>query len=58
MARLMGVTPPTASEHLAILRGAGLIESIRAGRTTTHEFTGAGRSLLDAASPRPGPPTD
>ncbi|MEU6847862.1 DUF5937 family protein [Streptomyces sp. NPDC046716] len=53
VARLMGVTPPTASEHLTILRDAGLIDSSRAGRTTTHELTEAGRGLLDAASPRP-----
>ncbi len=53
VARLVSVTAPTASEHLAILRDAGLIESSRAGRTATHELTEAGRALLDAASPRP-----
>ncbi|MEU0567280.1 DUF5937 family protein [Nonomuraea sp. NPDC005983] len=53
VARLVGVTVPTASEHLAILRDAGLIDSSRAGRTATHELTKAGRALLDAASPRP-----
>ncbi|WP_318213268.1 DUF5937 family protein [Streptomyces sp. SCL15-6] len=52
VARLVSVTPPTASEHLAILRDAGLIDSSRAGRTATHELTKAGRALLDAASPR------
>jgi DNA-binding transcriptional ArsR family regulator len=52
VARAMGVTTPTASEHLAILRNAGLIDSSRAGRTATHELTNAGRALLDAASPR------
>ncbi|MFI5659902.1 DUF5937 family protein [Streptomyces sp. NPDC051684] len=52
VARLVNVTPPTASEHLAILRDAGLIDSSRSGRTATHELTKAGRSLLDAASPQ------
>ncbi|MGW7261419.1 DUF5937 family protein [Streptomyces sp. NPDC054834] len=53
VARLVNVTTPTASEHLAILRDAGLIDSSRAGRTATHELTQAGRALLDAALPRP-----
>ncbi|WP_196453121.1 DUF5937 family protein [Planomonospora sp. ID82291] len=55
VARLVGVTAPTASEHLAILRDVGLIDSSRAGRTAAHELTEAGRALLDAASPRPWP---
>lgn len=50
VAVLVDVTPPTASEHLAILRNAGLIDTSRTGRTATHELTEAGRSLLDAAS--------
>lgn len=53
VAGLVSVTAPTASEHLAILRDAGLIDSTRAGRTATHELTAAGRALLEAASPRP-----
>jgi DNA-binding transcriptional ArsR family regulator len=53
VARLVSVTPATASEHLTILQGAGLIDSSRSGRTVTHELTNAGRVLLDAASPRP-----
>ncbi|GAT65348.1 arsR family transcriptional regulator [Planomonospora sphaerica] len=53
VAGLVGVTAPTASEHLAILRDAGLIDSSRTGRTATHELTEAGRALLEAASPRP-----
>jgi DNA-binding transcriptional ArsR family regulator len=52
VAGLVGVTAPTASEHLATLRSAGLIDSSRSGRTVTHELTTAGRALLDAASPR------
>ncbi|GLW75081.1 transcriptional regulator [Kitasatospora phosalacinea] len=50
VAGLVGVTPPTASEHLAILRDAGLIDSSRVGRTVTHELTEAGRVLLAAAA--------
>ncbi|WP_217709072.1 ArsR/SmtB family transcription factor [Nonomuraea rhodomycinica] len=53
VAGLVNVTAPTASEHLAILRDAGLIDSSRAGRTATHELTTAGRALLEAAAPRP-----
>lgn len=52
IARLMGISPPTASEHLAVLRSAGLIDTTRAGRTATHELTSAGRALLAAAAPR------
>ncbi|MFD7864186.1 DUF5937 family protein [Streptomyces sp. NPDC059783] len=52
VAGLVGVTLPTASEHLTILRDAGLIDSSRTGRTVTHELTPAGRALLDAAAPR------
>ncbi|GMA20896.1 winged helix-turn-helix domain-containing protein [Arsenicicoccus piscis] len=47
VARLMGVTAPTASEHLTVLREAGLIDSTRAGRTTLHELTRRGRALLE-----------
>lgn len=53
VARLVNVTPPTASEHLAVLREAGLIDSSRSGRTTTHELTQTGRNLLHTASPQP-----
>ncbi|MEU4574998.1 DUF5937 family protein [Nonomuraea sp. NPDC023979] len=56
VAGLVGVTAPTASEHLTVLRDAGLIDSSRAGRTATHELTDAGRALLAAASPHPRRP--
>ena len=49
VAHLVSVTNPTASEHLTVLRDAGLIDSSRAGRTVTHELTAAGRAVLDAA---------
>lgn len=51
VAHLVNVTSPTASEHLTVLRDAGLIDSSRAGRTVTHELTAAGRAVLDAAPP-------
>jgi DNA-binding transcriptional ArsR family regulator len=53
VAGLVNVTAPTASEHLAILRDAGLVERSRAGRTAMYELTEAGHTLLDAAPPRP-----
>ncbi|MGW1128031.1 winged helix-turn-helix domain-containing protein [Streptomyces sp. NPDC002526] len=53
MAGLVSVTPPTASEHLAILRDAGLVERSRAGRAAVYELTEAGHTLLAAASPQP-----
>ncbi|MYS34295.1 MULTISPECIES: DUF5937 family protein [unclassified Streptomyces] len=53
VAGLVDVTAPTASEHLAILRDAGLVERSRAGRTAMYELTEAGRTLLAAAFTRP-----
>ncbi|MFF7341761.1 DUF5937 family protein [Streptomyces sp. NPDC008163] len=53
VAALVNVSVPTASEHLAILRDAGLVDCSRAGRTAVYELTEAGRTLLTAASPRP-----
>lgn len=50
IAGLVDVTPPTASEHLTILRQAELVDTSRTGRTATHELTSAGHALLDAAS--------
>lgn len=49
VARLVNVTMPTASEHLAVLREAGLVDRTRVGRTATHEVTTAGRALLRAS---------
>lgn len=51
VARLLDISMPTASEHLTILREAGLIDTSRAGRTATHELTATGRALLGAAPP-------
>jgi DNA-binding transcriptional ArsR family regulator len=49
VARRVGVTAATASEHLAVLREARLIHSNRVGRTVTHELTPPGRALLKTA---------
>ncbi len=51
VARLLDISMATASEHLTILREAGLIDTSRTGRTATHELTAVGRALLDAAPP-------
>ncbi|WP_237694602.1 winged helix-turn-helix domain-containing protein [Streptomyces sp. SID2563] len=59
VAGLVSVTPPTASEHLAILRDAGLVERSRSGRTAMYELTEAGHFLLAAAcSPASGARAD
>jgi DNA-binding transcriptional ArsR family regulator len=50
VAALVGVASATASEHLAVLRDAGMIDSSRVGRTVTHELTDVGRALLDAVA--------
>ncbi|WP_225726807.1 MULTISPECIES: winged helix-turn-helix domain-containing protein [unclassified Nocardia] len=47
LARQLGVSPATASEHASILREAGLIESTRQRNAMRHELTGLGAALLD-----------
>ncbi|MGW2251000.1 ArsR/SmtB family transcription factor [Kitasatospora sp. NPDC001660] len=46
LARLMGVTPPSASAHAAALRTAGLITTQRQGRQVRHTVTDMGHDLL------------
>ena len=41
------ISAASASEHVAVLRGAGLLSTRRAGRTAVHRLTPLGRSLLD-----------
>jgi len=48
LARHLGVTPSTASEHTAILRNADLITTQRHRNTVLHTVTPLGRALLDA----------
>ncbi|WP_410586116.1 ArsR/SmtB family transcription factor [Amycolatopsis sp. lyj-23] len=57
LAERAGLAPSSVSEHLAILRAAGLVRSERSGRSVHHALTEAGASLLGAQDPlgeRPG----
>ncbi|MEV0148610.1 MULTISPECIES: helix-turn-helix domain-containing protein [unclassified Nonomuraea] len=47
LATALGVTPATASTHVANLRRAGLAVTTRVARTARHELTPLGRHLLD-----------
>ncbi|MFI9508693.1 winged helix-turn-helix domain-containing protein [Nocardia sp. NPDC052566] len=47
LARKLGVTAATASEHASILREAGLIESRRHRNSVRHQLTTLGAALLD-----------
>ena len=46
LARRLGVTAPTASEHAAALRAAGLVDTQRNGRSVRHTLTDLGLGLL------------
>ncbi|MEJ3748573.1 winged helix-turn-helix domain-containing protein [Actinomycetes bacterium KLBMP 9797] len=52
IARTVHISAPSASEHAAVLRDAGLITTARAGKAVLHRLSRAGATLLD--SPRPG----
>lgn len=47
LAAALGVTPATASAHVANLRRAGLVVTTRVARTARHELTPLGQHLLD-----------
>lgn len=47
IATRMGISAPSASEHAAILREAGLIITTRAGNSVLHSLSKAGAVLLD-----------
>lgn len=49
LARKVGVSPASASEHAAIMRAAHLIRSRREGNRMVHELTSLGLSLLNGA---------
>ncbi|MET9021139.1 winged helix-turn-helix domain-containing protein [Actinopolymorpha sp. NPDC004070] len=60
LARLLGVSNATASAHTAALRGAGLITTVRAGRSVLHRRTALGdllarRGVSSATSPASTP---
>jgi DNA-binding transcriptional ArsR family regulator len=46
LAEAIGVTLPNASQHLAVLRGAGLVDSRRAGTTVLYRL--AEPAIIDA----------
>ncbi|MEU7155810.1 ArsR/SmtB family transcription factor [Streptomyces chrestomyceticus] len=46
LARWLGISGPGASQHTAVLRGAGLIATHRDRNTARHELTPLGRALL------------
>ncbi|MFI5896130.1 ArsR/SmtB family transcription factor [Actinoplanes sp. NPDC051513] len=48
LARRVGVSPGTVSQHTAVLREARLIRTSRAGRAVVHTITPLGRHLLNA----------
>ncbi|MDG4797899.1 DUF5937 family protein [Micromonospora sp. WMMD1082] len=48
VAGVLGVAPSTASAHLARLRRAGLVSTVRSARRARHELTPLGWQLLDA----------
>ncbi|MGY0236049.1 ArsR/SmtB family transcription factor [Longispora urticae] len=56
LAALSGLSPGTVSQHLAVLRDAGLVESRRQGREVVYAVTDRGRSLLGDGTERPRPP--
>jgi len=45
VARLAGISPASASEHITALRGAGLIATVRDGATARHRRTSLGTLL-------------
>ncbi|MFI7062935.1 helix-turn-helix domain-containing protein [Kribbella sp. NPDC050124] len=51
LAHQLGVSAPTLSVHLSILRSAGLVDSRRDGRTVLYHRTSLGTQLLTAATP-------
>ncbi|WP_333734952.1 ArsR/SmtB family transcription factor, partial [Streptomyces sp. IBSBF 3010] len=52
-ARLLGVTHPAVSQHLNVLRKAGLVTTVRRGGRSFHVATAEGRALLAAEDPAP-----
>ena len=49
LARRLGVAAPTVSEHLRLLRDAGLVISVRHGRAVLYVASARGLSLLGSA---------
>ncbi|GAA2605350.1 helix-turn-helix domain-containing protein [Streptomyces axinellae] len=54
LARRVGLSPASASEHTTVLRKAGLVATRRSGRTAHHSLTALGSELLfGSAAPEP-----
>ena len=51
LAHQLGVSAPTLSVHLSILRSAGVVDSRRDGRAVLYYRTSLGSQLLTAATP-------
>jgi DNA-binding transcriptional ArsR family regulator len=51
LAHQLGVSAPTLSVHLSILRAAGLVDSRRDGKTVLYHRTSLGKQLLAASTP-------
>ncbi|MER6398806.1 winged helix-turn-helix domain-containing protein [Kitasatospora sp. NPDC001603] len=49
LARDLAISPASASEHVAALRAAGLVTSLRHGNTVRHAATRSGTDLVSAA---------
>jgi DNA-binding transcriptional ArsR family regulator len=49
LARELGVSPAAVSGHTKALRAAGLIVSVRAGKSVLHSATPLGSRLLDGS---------
>jgi DNA-binding transcriptional ArsR family regulator len=56
LAAALGASPAGVSEHLAVLRRAGLVTARRAGRQVLYARTAAGDTLLAAAARAARPP--
>ena len=54
LARRSGISAPSASQHTAVLREAGLIDTSRRGQAVVHTLTPLGAALLTGAD-RAGP---
>ncbi|GAA1852628.1 helix-turn-helix domain-containing protein [Asanoa iriomotensis] len=57
LARLVGVSPASASEHNTVLRDAGLITSHRDRNRVVHQLTPLGRAVLAGNTARPDSPS-
>ncbi|NKI42606.1 ArsR/SmtB family transcription factor [Streptomyces physcomitrii] len=53
-ARLLEVTHPAVSQHIKVLRAAGLVTTVRNGGRSFHVATAQGRALLDTADAAEG----